>query len=331
MDKFPAFAEAYRSSLALLLSAGAHTSAVSDPLSPGSRFGQEQRGTLELIAYSFELTSPASCLFFSAARPVRLPYCLGSLIWSLNGSDKLDEITYYNPRGHEFSDDGVHLSGAFGKRLFDFHGSVNQIDHVVKQLKEYRSSRRAVALILDPHDNVTRTREYPCAIALQYFIREERLIAITYMRSQSAAMVLPYDVFLFVSFQCILAQQLGVEIGAYYHLCGSFHIYSDEVALARSILRDDLLPIDLYALLGKPIKVAELKEIEQCIRNAAMQRDFDTLARISDSTSNPLAPLQQAVTILLLHAYSFLGMAAKAENLIERLDRSLRVFYQSTI
>ena len=133
---YETFGEAYKDCLKCVLTEGRTVTGVRDPRSPGSQFGQSVRDTIEIIGHSFKVTDPNACFVVSKARPLRLAYCLGSLAWTLNASDNLEEIAFYNPRGRSFSDDGVHLSGAFGKRLFQYNGHLNQIDVILARLAE---------------------------------------------------------------------------------------------------------------------------------------------------------------------------------------------------
>jgi len=56
------------------------------------------------------------------------------------------------------------------------------------------------------------------------------------MRSQSAAMVLPYDVFSFSFLQECIAVELGANLGRYFHNSASFHYYDEEDGLIRRLL-----------------------------------------------------------------------------------------------
>src|SRR5271156_2291381 len=136
------FAEAYKNGLQCLVSEGRTVEGVTDPLSPGSQFGKSVRNTVELVGHAFEVASPSACLLVSKARPLRLAYCIGSLIWTLNGSDNLEEISFYNPLGRNFSDDGSHLSGAFGKRLFRYAERIDQLGVIMETLRSDPASRR---------------------------------------------------------------------------------------------------------------------------------------------------------------------------------------------
>ena len=261
----------------------------------------------------------------SKARPIRLAYCLGSLVWTLNGSDNLEEIAYYNPRGREFSDDGVHLSGAFGRRLFRYEGRLNQIDHILAKLREDRSSRRTAAIILVPQDQTAASREHPCAIAVQYLLRQGRLSAITFMRSQSAAFVLPYDSFLFMALQCILSQSLGVEPGSYIHVSGSFHFYTDELDMVRRVVAGEVTTLELSDVLGAPLEVDKIRDFEQKVRTACNSRNIQALNRFADHPAGAGTPIVDPWKLtLLIHAFHRSSMEERARELAFRLDDPLR-------
>jgi hypothetical protein len=55
------------------------------------------------------------------------------------------------------------------------------------------------------------------------------------MRSQSAAFVQPYDVFLMTMLQELLANELNVGLGYYKHFCGSYHYFVDEEKMVDEI------------------------------------------------------------------------------------------------
>lgn len=58
------------------------------------------------------------------------------------------------------------------------------------------------------------------------------------MRSQSALMVMPYDLFLLTMLHEAMAVRLGVGLGYYHHFCGSLHYYEDEEELVDAVLRE---------------------------------------------------------------------------------------------
>ena len=320
---YKTFGEAYKDSLRCLLTEGRAVKGIRDARSPGSRFGKSIRDTIEVIGYSFEVSDPFACFLVSKARPLRVAYCLGSLIWTLNGSDNLEEIAFYNPRGRAFSDDGVHLSGAFGKRLFQYDGHLNQVELILSKLKEDESSRRTTAMILVPQDQVAGSREYPCAIAVQYLLREGRLNAITFMRSQSAAFVMPYDSFLFMSLQCVLSQRLGVDPGSYLHVSGSFHFYEDEFGTVRSVVEEEITTLGLKDVLGASLSFGDIRDFERKVRIACSSGDIGTLNALADQARLG-APVESGKLVLVIHAYQRLSLDEQSHELAMCLNDPLR-------
>ena len=231
---FESLNDAFVAVLGELVSHGATTERITDTTSVGSRFGASPRATTELLAAGFSIANPRARWISSERRGLNRVFAVANTIWTFSGSDAAEDIVPYNARGADFARDGV-LEGAVGGRIF---GSMvgDQIATAIESLRRHKSSRRAVVHVLSPQDLVTPPLDTPCTISLQYIVREGRLDTITSMRSQSAALLLPYDVFLFSMLQEVVANELGVGLGTYHHFCGSLHYYDDEARLVQDIL-----------------------------------------------------------------------------------------------
>jgi len=169
--------------------------------------------------------NPKKGMVHSPLRNLSIDYAVGELLWYLSGSDKLKDIVQYGKFWEQISDDGETLNSAYGYRIFkkfDF----DQFNYVKALLKRDPLSRQAIIHIKDAVDTIDYpTKDVPCTVALQYHIRDNKLHATTFMRSNDIWLGFPYDVFAFTSFQTLLAMQLGVEIGEYTHIAGSLHLY----------------------------------------------------------------------------------------------------------
>jgi thymidylate synthase len=118
-----------------------------------------------------------------------------------------------------FTDSGI-LHGSYGPRL---HGNLSKL---VDQLKKDNSSRQAVLTIFDSNKDLNAdVRDVPCTLSLQYFIRDDKLVARTNMRSNDVFLGLPYDFTQFIALQGAIAKAMDVEMGRYVHSVGSMHIY----------------------------------------------------------------------------------------------------------
>jgi thymidylate synthase len=94
------------------------------------------------------------------------------------------------------------------------------------------------------------------------------------MRSQSAAMVLPYDLFVFTMMHETASLSLGLELGAYHHFCGSLHYYTDEEEIVSRMLNEqiDNNSWSMPVMDSNPLeKIQDLRKIERELRSALGQ------------------------------------------------------------
>src|SRR5439155_8358505 len=89
----------------------------------------------------------------------------GLWFWTLSGSDKLDYIEFYNSRARTFSDDGIRLWGALGKRIFQKR---NLLLAIVERLSSDPHSRRAVLPVFTGDDSSRASKDIPCVLSMQF-------------------------------------------------------------------------------------------------------------------------------------------------------------------
>lgn len=231
------------------------------------------RESKEIIGYNFIIEDPRWRITTFKGRNLNPFYLVGNLLWVLSQSNKLDFIKYYNPKGIMFSDDGEILRGAYGKRIFDFDG-VNQWEQCVKELKTDPDSRRAIITFHLPQHDWSGSLDTPCTASIQFFIRNGYLDMVNHMRSQSAAFVMPYDIFLMTMLQELMARELNVELGEYHHYAGSMHYYIAEERMVDMIIESDdygipmlIMPKDTTLNKIKPLLHFE-KELREYVLNS---------------------------------------------------------------
>lgn len=180
----------------------------------------------EVLGVYIKLTNPLSRISLSHTRGLPISP-LGELLWYLSGSNQLKFIKYYLKTYGKYSDDSHTLYGAYGKRLFNKDGEINQVELVINKLKENPSTRQAVMQIYDARDLSVNSKDIPCTCTLQFVIRENRLHLFTTMRSNDAFVGFVHDVFAFTMIQEIIARILNVELGYYNHFVSSMHLYDN--------------------------------------------------------------------------------------------------------
>jgi thymidylate synthase len=205
------------------------------------QFENAPRGSrsVERLGVAFRLEDPIQRHVMTPERQANLVFCFAEALWYLAGSDRLDVISYYAPSIRRYSEDGQTLRGtAYGPRIFDFRRSgLDQWDTVVQTLRDDPDSKRAVIQVFDGHElRIPGNIDVACTLALQFLIREGRLSAIGYMRANDAFRGSVSDVFSFTFLLELLARQLGLGVGTYTHLVGSYHVYLSDAEWVRRVL-----------------------------------------------------------------------------------------------
>jgi len=215
----------------------------------------------EQIAQTIILTNPRARLLANPGREVNYGFGVGEFLWYWAGRQDLNSILYYNKRMKDFSDNNSTLNSAYGYRLKTettqvYYPDLSSADYVSQwlacknELIRDKDSRRALLIINRAEDNVIAatvgSKDVPCTLSLQFFIREHKLHLHAHMRSNDAFWGLTYDLFSFTLFQeCMLLelQQMGMknlQLGEYIHTAGSLHIYERHFEMANSVVNSYL-------------------------------------------------------------------------------------------
>ena len=275
---FPSAESAWRASLRFLLDDAEEVSSTLDPLSVGSLFGKGRRPTREALAIGFSITNPRARLCGSVLRRFRPGAAIAYTLWTLAGSDDLASIAFYNPLAVAFSDDSQRLRAAPGGRIFA--GPGNQFAAAINLIKADSGTRRALIQIYWPTDLLTPSRDNSCTGSVHFLVRGGALHCVVTMRSQSAAMVMPYDVFLLTMLHEMAAVELGLPLGEYKHFCHSLHFYLDEERLVRGIVEEDTKePPPMPAMLASALAARDV--LVGAERNIRERLTLDPNATIS--------------------------------------------------
>lgn len=176
----------------------------------------------EICDAVFCVEDPTRNIVTSPIRKMPMRYAVGELAWYLSGSNKVKDISRFAKKWADISDDGYTNNSAYGWRIAEKFG-FSQWEYVKSLLKKDPNSRQAVIHIKDADNRPTK--DTPCTVYLQFFIREGKLNLSVHMRSNDIWMGVPYDMFSFCFLQMLMAMELGVEIGSYTHYAGSLHMY----------------------------------------------------------------------------------------------------------
>ena len=180
----------------------------------------------EVINAITVITDPTKNIMKNNVRNLSMKYAIGEMLWYLSGNKNLSEIRKYTKAWDRMSDDGETVNSNYGWCIKYKYG-FDQWEYVKDLLIKSPETRQAVIHIKTADDK--ESKDVNCTVCLQFFIREGKLHATAYMRSNDIWMGFPYDVFQFTCMQILMSMELGVELGTYTHVAGSLHLYQRDV------------------------------------------------------------------------------------------------------
>jgi thymidylate synthase len=181
--------------------------------------------TVEVHGIVLELTRPRARLSRTDTKG-HVFSGFGEFLWYISASNRLDLIRYYISRYDQWAEADGTVWGAYGPRIFG--GERSQYEIVRQILVDRQTSRQAVIQLFDQRDIQEQRKDTPCTCTMQFLVRDGLLNLVVHMRSNDIYKGLPHDVFAFTMIQEILARDLGVALGSYKHMVGSFHLYDED-------------------------------------------------------------------------------------------------------
>lgn len=215
---------------------GAMNTALSgEPVAPRGHACYETRGQTLVLEH------PEQNVVTHRLRRLNYHFMVAEWLWMLHGLSDVKTIAGYNKQIGQFSDDGEKFFGAYGPRIR------RDLLACEALLKRDHETRQAVMLTWRPEALWMPTKDVPCTLTWQFFIRKEKLELHVTMRSNDVWLGLPYDLYNFTQIQRHLASRLDVGVGKYYHHVGSLHIYGPNTSIAQQCIWDSGNTIDVGA------------------------------------------------------------------------------------
>lgn len=192
----------------------------------------------ELINANLILTNPCANTMLTAPRKMSLKYAIAELLWYNSTNPEVNAIEPYSKFWKYISDDGKIVNSNYGhciRKKFGF----DQWEICKQLLLANKNTRQAVIHIKEARNIISNpTKDLNCTIALQFFIRNNKLDLIVTMRSNDVWLGLPYDLFNFTCMQMQMAMELGIDVGTYYHNAGSLHMYRNDFNKLKEVSYD---------------------------------------------------------------------------------------------
>ena len=176
----------------------------------------------------------------------------GELLWFLRGDTN---VKWLQDRGitiwDEWADENGDLGPVYGAQWRTWpapDGShIDQIAHVVEQIRTDPDSRRHVVTAWNPAD-IPAMALAPCHTLIQFYVADGRLSTQLYQRSADVFLGVPFNIASYALLTHMVAQVTGLEVGDFVHTFGDAHLYSNHLEQARLQLTREPRPLPTLRL-----------------------------------------------------------------------------------
>jgi len=193
--------------------------------------GVEFGDTKALFNVGFTMEHPTDMVILNGERGWNREYADAEWRWYLSGDRNISK-----------------LGDLYGKvppiwtRMADKDGNVNsnygwqwkrnkQLDNVIAMLESNPDTRQAAISIYDAKEinDGHYQNDTPCTYAVQFTILNNKLNMAVVMRSNDLWFGFCNDQYCFASLQMLVAYELGIQCGEYYHYAHNLHLYNNKL------------------------------------------------------------------------------------------------------
>jgi len=158
------------------------------------------------------------------------------LLWFLQGSTNISYLLDNNVHiWDEWADEEGNLGPVYGAQWRSWPtpegGSIDQIEKVVKSIKENPDSRRHIVSAWNVAEVDTMALP-PCHSLFQFYVADGRLSCQLYQRSADIFLGVPFNIASYALLTLMIAQVCDLEPGDFVHTFGDAHLYANHLEQA---------------------------------------------------------------------------------------------------
>lgn len=180
-------------------------------------------------------------------KKLHLKSIIYELLWFLRGDTN---IKYLNEHGvtiwDEWADQDGNLGRVYGAQWSDWRTtdgrSINQIDHVIGQIKNNPDSRRLIVSAWNVGE-LEQMALPPCHSLFQFFVQDGELSCQLYQRSADLFLGVPFNIASYALLTMMVAQVCDLKPGTFVHTFGDLHLYSNHIEQAKLQLTREPRPL----------------------------------------------------------------------------------------
>ena len=144
--------------------------------------------------------------------------------WYLSGDPSAEEISKYAPIWKKHMDEFGLVRSNYGWQW----NRGSQLDRIIDKLHADKNTRQACLSIYDGKEIETYYCDTPCTNSIHFQIFNEELCMTVNMRSNDIWYGFCNDQYCFSKLQEMVAKEVGVKVGWYYHFASNMHVYEQQ-------------------------------------------------------------------------------------------------------
>lgn len=177
-------------------------------------------------------------------RRTYLKSCIDELLWIWQKkSNDIHEL--HSHVWDAWADENGTIGKAYGYQLGIKHhysdGWYDQVDRILKDLRENPASRRMVTSIFNHHD-LYEMGLYPCAWSMTFNVTGDTLNAILNQRSQDMLTASNWNVCQYAILVHMMARHAGLKAGELIHVIADCHIYDRHIPIVEQMIKQEPKP-----------------------------------------------------------------------------------------
>ena len=231
----------------------------------GDRTGS---GTLSIFAHQmrFDLQQGFPLI---TTKKVHLKSILHELLWFLKGETNIAYLKQHNVKIWDaWADESGELGPVYGHQWRSWPApngeKIDQIETIIKQLKETPNSRRIIVSAwnvadlpdesISPQDNVKQGKMAlpACHAFFQFYVADGKLSCQLYQRSCDTFLGLPFNIASYALLTHMVAQQCDLAVGEFIWTGGDVHLYLNHQEQAALQMTRTPYPLPTLNIKRKP-------------------------------------------------------------------------------
>lgn len=183
--------------------------------------------TRAIFNVGIEIINPLDNAINTSYRKWNPTYAEREWKWYLSGDPNAEEIAKKAPIWCNMMDADGNVRSNYGWQWQREH----QLEKVIQMLRENPKTRKAAISIYDGKEISTYRNDTPCTYGIQFTIRDTKLHMSVLMRSNDLWFGFCNDQYCFSKVQEMVASELDLGVGTYYHYAHNLHIYDDKLGM----------------------------------------------------------------------------------------------------